>query len=382
MLPATSKSNLQTRSKPCVLIVDDEPALIEMIGDIVGKAINCRLIVAGDLQEAERLMRSEEKIELLVADVHLPDGRGIDLLPSLRTTQPDAGAVIITGDRSVLGAVQALRAGAMDFLPKPFTAEDLIERIQLALQRQRTQARETRRAARLKKAVQRLKESRRTVSRKVDLLCNDLITAYGELSKQMDEVRVGAAFARMLDDANDLEQLLCHTMDWLLRRVGYCNVAIWLASEEAEFELGAYMKYTIPGEPALTDPMRRGLLRRVLRDGSVRMSAQEIATQLSKAEAQQLRDQNILAINCTYLGEPLAAFVLFRDQKAPFTDDDASLLQKIAPLFSVALAGAVRRADDDEEEDNDSNTIDEQPRPKKEKRSADDWWKNGEPPPF
>ena len=263
MLPATTKPSALMRSKPCVLIVDDEPALIEMARDILGKSLDCRLLSARDLKEAERIMRSDEQISLLVADVHLPDGRGTDLLSSLRDSHPDAGAVIITGDRSVHGAVQALRAGAMDFLPKPFTATDLIERIQLALQRQKTQARETRRIIRLKAAVKRLNQSRRTVSKKVDLLCNDLITAYGELSKQMDDVRIGGAFTQMLDDANDLEQLLCHTMDWLLRRIGYCNVAIWLASEEAEFELGAYMKYTIAGEPAFTEAMSRGLLQRV-----------------------------------------------------------------------------------------------------------------------
>jgi hypothetical protein len=268
----------------------------------------------------------------------------------------------------------------MDFLPKPFTADDLIQRIRLALQRQQTQARENRRTARLKEAVKRLNKSRRTVTRKVDLLCNDLILAYGELSKQMDEVRINAAFASMLKDAGDLEQLLCHTMDWLLRRIGYCNVAIWLASEEAEFELGAYMKYTIAGDAELTDAMRQGILRRVMKDGMVRMTPQEIAANLSKTEATSLRDQNLIAVSCSYLGEPLAAFVLFRDHKAPFTDQDAALLQRIAPLFSVALASAVRHAEEDED---DSDVIDEDERPrKKERHSKDDWWKNGEPPPF
>ena len=257
-----------------------------------------------------------------------------------------------------------------------------IDRVKQALDRQQTQARETRRTARLKAAVKRLNQSRRTVSRKVDLLCNDLITAYGELSKQMDEVRIGSAFSKMLADATDLEQLLCHTMDWLLRRVGYCNVAIWLASEEAQFELGAYMKYTIPGDKGLTESMHDGLLKHVLHDGLIRMGPKEIASRLSVEEARRLKDQNILAVNCTYLGEPLAAFVLFRDHKAPFTDDDANLLQKISPLFSVALASAVRRAEQDDDEFDEDNVIDEDDRPRRKDRSKDDWWKNGEPPPF
>ena len=68
------------------------------------------------------------------------------------------------------------------------------------------------------------------MSKKVDLLCNDLSTAYGELSKQLDTVRTQEGFRKLLGEAKDLEQMLCHAMDWLLRQVGYCNIGIWLAS--------------------------------------------------------------------------------------------------------------------------------------------------------
>ena len=71
------------------------------------------------------------------------------------------------------------------------------------------------------------------VSKKVDLLCNDLIAAYGELSRQLEAVRTTEAFRGAISAIADLEQLLCHTMDWLLRQMGYANVAIWLASDEA-----------------------------------------------------------------------------------------------------------------------------------------------------
>ncbi len=64
------------------------------------------------------------------------------------------------------------------------------------------------------------------------MLCNDLVTAYGELSRQFDGVRNQESFRKTCDGAKDLEQLLCHAMDWLLRQVGYSNVAVWLADEE------------------------------------------------------------------------------------------------------------------------------------------------------
>jgi FixJ family two-component response regulator len=384
MAPVVKQNNGSIRTKPCVLIVDDEPATIEMVNDIVGRSIDCRIIAAHDLHEAQSLLASES-IQLLVTDIHLPDGDGMALLSELHSAQPQAAAVVMTGDTSVQGAVRALRAGVLDFLPKPFSAEVLIDRVQRALDRQRTDAREARRVKRLKRAVKRLNTSRRTVSRKVDLLCNDLITAYGELSKQMDEVRLQEAFRKLMNEAKDLEQLLCHAMDWVLREIGYSNVAIWLASEEQEFELGAYMKYTIACDTKLTEAIQQGLLPMTVREGTLRLTDEEVTAKLSPTEAAILRGQTVVGINCTYLGEPLAAFILFRDQRSPFTDEDVAMLKAISPIFSVALAATVRqsqKADMDDSPFYEGEQDDKEKDEKRDTRSEADWWKRGEPPPF
>src|SRR5205823_5756816 len=176
---------------------------------------------------------------------------------------PRASAIVITGQPTMDGAIDAIRQGAVDFLPKPFSADALLTRVNKALAVQAAGAKVQRRLDRLRDAVKRLNEARRLVSKKVDLLCNDLIGAYGELSKQLDVVRTQEGFRKLMADAKDLEQMLCHAMDWLLRQLGYSNVAIWLAGEDAEYQLGAYMKYTIPGEPALTEALKDGLLRQV-----------------------------------------------------------------------------------------------------------------------
>ena len=93
------------------------------------------------------------------------------------------------------------------------------------------------------------------VSQKVDLLCNDLVSAYSDLSKQLDSVRTQENFRKQIDVATDLEQLLCHTMDWLLRQVGNSNVALWLAGDDGAFQLGAYMKHTIAGDDTVSNAM-------------------------------------------------------------------------------------------------------------------------------
>jgi len=406
MAPTTTTAVHPTSAttRPKVLIVDDEPALVELITDVVGRKTGARILCARDLREAEAIIR-KEPVDLLVADVRLPDGDGMSLLPKLHDANPAAAAVVITGEPSLRGAIDAIRAGVVDFLPKPFSAEHLLERVQSALRLQAHFARKEKRLGRLRVAVRRLNTIRRTISKKVDLLCNDLVSAYGELSKQVDQVRLGEGFRKVLEQADDLEQLLCHAMDWMLRQVGYCNVAVWLASEEHEFELGAYMKYTIPGDKELTEAMKNGLLPLASREGLVMLEGETVKDKLTPQELEYLHNQSVLATSCTYLGESLAAIVMFRDARSPFTDSDVAAIQAIAPIFAVALANVVRHAEHGDEEsgggnsgtdnpfyddtiDRDENAKDDEKKRRggkkkdRDKHNDADWWKRGEAPPF
>lgn len=375
---------------PLVLVVDDEPDMIDLFRDVIAPELSCRLYVAADLAEARRMM-AKHKIELLVADVMLPDGSGIDLLEELRLRHPDAGAVFMTAKPSVDQSVYALRHGVLDYLPKPFNATQAREQLRAALLRQSTEARNERRLTRLKNAVREMNKARRTVSKKVDLLCNDLVSAYGEVSQQLSAVRIQESFRRTIEQANDLEQLLCHAMDWLLKEAGYCNIGIWLSGDEENFELGAYMKYTIVGDTKVTNALQNGVVPATAREGFLNLSADELAKRLSPAEKKVLPNQAALSTSCTYLGESLAVITLFRDAKSPFRLEDDAMLRQIAGVFATRLTTLVKRADGEESPDAEANAGDESSTPwadeepksnKKKKADAADWWKTGEAPPF
>jgi FixJ family two-component response regulator len=388
MAPVVNKPSEVKPKTPRILVVDDEPTLVELFGDVVGSAVPCKLVSARTIAEANKIIAAGE-VELLVADVNLPDGKGTDLLASLKKHHPQSSAIVITGQPSIDGAITAIREGAVDFLPKPFTADNLVARVNKALAHQHAAARVQRRLDRLRDAVKRLNEARRLVSKKVDLLCNDLISAYGELSKQLDVVRTQEGFRKLLNEAKDLEQMLCHAMDWLLRQLGYSNVAVWLAAEDGEYQLGAYMKYTTAGEQQFTEAMKHGLLKVVNRDAFVHLSSDEVRDKLSHTELQFMAGQSVLAVTCTYLGENLATIIMFRDAKAPFTDDDAQALKSISPIFATSLAASVH--DEDDNDDDGGSLLDPDvdgkgPTPKKkqpkDKTTDADWWKRGEAPPF
>jgi FixJ family two-component response regulator len=400
----TAPKATKPTSRPRVLVVDDDSAITEAIFDLMSAGIaDCDLSFANSCTSARQIMKREEPFDLMLTDLKLPDGDGMSLVPVLRDAAPLAGAIVITGVATVDTAVNALRSGAVDFLPKPFTGTQLVERVRIALAKQTTIVKQERKLARLKLAVKRLNEARRMVSKKVDLLCNDLISAYGDLSRQMDEVRTQEGFRKYIENAADLEQLLCHSMDWLLRQLGYANCAVWLTGEDGEFQLGAYMKYTVPGDAVMTDALKTIVLPLAAQDGFVKIDAQEMRNRVRGEAAGYLHGQALIAAHCTYLGEPLAAVVFFRDATTAFKEEDCTTLQSIAPLFAVALAGIVNSDGDDGGDDHDDATGDidltasdlddgtpppppSKKGPKKKKPSEPkndaDWWKRGEAPPF
>jgi DNA-binding NtrC family response regulator len=101
---------------PHVLLVEDEPAEREALARIVG-AQGFTVASAGTLQEARQLIKAQPP-GMILSDLMLPDGSGLDLLDDVRESG-DSEFILITGNASVETAVQALRRGATDYVVKP-----------------------------------------------------------------------------------------------------------------------------------------------------------------------------------------------------------------------------------------------------------------------
>jgi signal transduction histidine kinase len=119
---------------------------------------------AAAIQEGLHKIR-EGNFDLVLLDVMLPDGRGVDLLAPIHEKDPDSVCVIITGYATVELAVEAIKQGAYDFISKPFTSDLLLmtvnqgmEKRRLSLEAKRLQAieREAVELARAKEEMERL----------------------------------------------------------------------------------------------------------------------------------------------------------------------------------------------------------------------------------
>jgi two-component system, NtrC family, response regulator PilR len=104
-------------SSPLVLVVDDEPDLVELVTLTLSR-MQLATQSAGDVATAKRLLKTH-KFDLCLTDMRLPDGDGLDLLEWMTVNCPGVPCAVITAHGNVESAVRALKLGAFDFVSKP-----------------------------------------------------------------------------------------------------------------------------------------------------------------------------------------------------------------------------------------------------------------------
>jgi len=110
----------QTRKSIEVLVIDDEHSLRESCASLL-RAGGFSVTVCGRGDDADRLLRNR-RFDIVLIDLYMTQVSGLQLLGSALGANPDTLAIVMTGNPSVESSVKALRAGAWDYLPKPFSA--------------------------------------------------------------------------------------------------------------------------------------------------------------------------------------------------------------------------------------------------------------------
>src|SRR5213593_4495166 len=106
-----------------LLIVDDEASLRDFLS-IVFEEDGWRVETAATLADGRAFLQKDE-IDLVLCDLMLPDGSGLELLREIKAQNPSIAVIMITAHTSTKSAVDALKAGAFDYIAKPFDVEEL-----------------------------------------------------------------------------------------------------------------------------------------------------------------------------------------------------------------------------------------------------------------
>jgi DNA-binding NtrC family response regulator len=162
-----------------VLIVDDDEDMRATLSDFISR-MGVKVRTAGDVPEAREALAGETPpFDLVLADLKLPEGTGLDVLRAAHARSVETLVTIVTGYASLETAIDAIRLGAYDYITKPFSLDEIgvqvrnmISRVSLA----KENARLSLRLQDLFQQVSRLQSERSELNR-----------FYGDIRKELQE---------------------------------------------------------------------------------------------------------------------------------------------------------------------------------------------------
>ena len=136
-LPISSSSANNGSAGAKILVIDDESAIRESL-ELLLTLEGYQVRMAVDGEEGLRIL-DQDNFDLVLLDLALPGQSGLDLLPQIKNRQPDLPVIMITAYGTVENVVEAIRAGAENFVQKPWDNEKLLADIRSAAARHRAE---------------------------------------------------------------------------------------------------------------------------------------------------------------------------------------------------------------------------------------------------
>src|SRR5713101_7161220 len=118
----------ENREKPNILIIDDDEQIRNLLRDLLGPDNDCTTV--GSAEDALAILNSIN-FNLVISDINMGGISGLDLVPRVLEKTPDTVVVMISGQQTIDFAIEAMRAGAFDYMTKPLD----IRHVQAAVRR-------------------------------------------------------------------------------------------------------------------------------------------------------------------------------------------------------------------------------------------------------
>jgi response regulator RpfG family c-di-GMP phosphodiesterase len=113
-----------------ILIVDDESSILEVIQEMLSNQ-PYEVQLADSFKDAKEILK-EKEISIVLTDLLLDDGSGVDVMAAAQKYHPNAKVILMTGKPTIQNAISVIKKGAFDYLVKPFNMENLLATIKRA----------------------------------------------------------------------------------------------------------------------------------------------------------------------------------------------------------------------------------------------------------
>ena len=148
-------------TEPIVFVVDDDPSMRKALANLF-RSVGLRAEVFGSARE---LLETElpDVASCLVLDIRLPGPSGLDFQAELAKANIQIPIIFMTGHGDIPMTVKAMKAGAIDFLTKPFRDQDMLDAVATAIERDRTRRKDQKAVAELRAVFETLTTRERDV---------------------------------------------------------------------------------------------------------------------------------------------------------------------------------------------------------------------------
>lgn len=290
------------------------------------------MLLRGRTAEEARTRLQNGPVDLVVLDLQQGTEWAVHLAAELSTMPCPAPLIVVTSRSSEAQAVAAMRLGACDYLNKPLDQKDLRERMQNAIVKGRANRSAHEQVEKLRRICQELSLAHRQVTKQIDSLCGEMVTAYKDLASQVQRVVEATDYTEMVRTELDLSEVLRQTLSYMVEKLGPTNAAIFLPAIGDEFRVGGYVNEDFSSDVAdlLLQHLADVVAPRMFdTDHVLHMCDNKSLWEWIGDDAEYMADCHMIAFNASHQNEPVAAIVLFRDAQSPY------------PAFAPELAATV-----------------------------------------
>jgi len=327
-----------------VLVVDADAKMLDLVRKAADSAAQVRLAASVD---AAQVAMTRTPADVVLVNLQIADHAGTELIRTIKQKYPKSQIIALSRSRRSEECVDAFRAGAADMLLAPFSQADVQKALTASAGRRAEAEKQRQRHERLRLVCRRLNKARHEISQQVDLLCNDLVRAYQEMAQQLNLTQTAADFAQALAGELDVEGVLRRTMEWILRKLGPLNAAIYLPSGEGNFSLGAYLNLDTQADGPLIDAIGRTIVAQARGPSALVVEDDKSIDELFGDDGQQLHGRQWLAVGCLTPRECLGVLVVFRSRTAGMTGTTElsasarGLIEASAPILAERIEQAL-----------------------------------------
>jgi len=320
-----------------VLIVDDEPALRDLLADALEPGLY-DLRIASSGREAIDLAAGFRP-DLVVTDLRLGDCTGLDVIDQLRQTQPNIPAVVISGYADTAARRQASRRRWVEVLDKPLNIDRLREAVSQELARHGHDGRLRRRVDRLRQVARTINAKRKTLQSQLDTTCEQLTRGYRQLNRQMSVQKTLLAYQQELIAARNDDDVFRALFAAFVQQSGPIFGVAMVCDSDAELQLAGRFGVPRPDGQPFCLALARPVVEDVLVDPTSRhFEPIDRIDRYDEKLHRYLVGVSVLTIPLLpNPGQLIGLVVLYRKGEQPFTPEDIALADRIAKPTAIAV---------------------------------------------